>query len=121
MPIPASDYTLSFSNSVAAPTLMHVINDAATGLTEVMCKCKEGISALTEIASLLHRKLNRQRLLNTCYVTTLGQQFHSDIKDWRGLVREKRWGLLRTQFIMFWSDAASCKSTLNMVEINGHG
>ena len=91
-PIPASEYKLSFSNSVAAPTLMHVIHNAANGVTDVMPKCKEGISPLTEIASMLHRKHNRQRLLNTCYSSMLGKQFHGVLKSWRGLVWDKRWG-----------------------------
>ena len=88
----ASDYMLSFSNAWAVPGLMRIIHNAACGMFGVMRECNAGVPLLAEVARMLHKKHHRQRLLNTCYATALGKQFHSDLNSWKGLVYEPRWG-----------------------------
>ena len=91
-PMEADDCNLGFSNAVAAPTLMHVIHNAASAMTDMMPTCKEKIGLLSDVATMLHRPLHRRRLVNTCFCSPVGRLLAPDINRWRGLVYEKRWG-----------------------------
>ena len=108
--VAATDLMIGMQQSMAIPGLLHIIHNAAKGLT-AQVKCMEDVMPrMGALAKLLSDRASNDRLLATCYSSELGRQYHDQLSSWRGSVYEERWGsiafccleLLRIKRILRW-------------------
>ena len=83
---------VSFHSALSAPGLLHVIHNAGSDLLEVVSGLGEQVTKLSDICTLVRQKQTCERLIETCYSSEVGKQFHQQLLEFSGRVYRARWG-----------------------------
>ena len=75
---------VDFSEMLDGPALHHIIDNAAEGLDTVMGSFKENVHSASMICKIIRRRGHRTRLLERCFNSELGQQYHKYLNNFRG-------------------------------------
>ena len=101
---------VDYSEMLDAPALHHIIDNAAEGLDAVMGSFKDNVHSASMLCKIIRRRGHRTKLLERCFNSELGQQYHSYLKNFKGHIFRGRWGtisfgvgeLVKVEWIMRW-------------------
>ena len=85
---------VDFSSTLGATGIHHVIDNATDGLKDVISDFADNVHKATEFCRLLRRRDTRFKLLERCFNSPLGRNFHELLRSFRGWIHQGRWGTL---------------------------
>ena len=88
------DGRVSLTGSIPCAGQLRILHNAANSLLAVMPQTGRSIEQLAVVADLLRRPHIRTRLLESCFNSEVGKQFHARLNTFRGKVRSERWGTI---------------------------
>ena len=83
---------LSFDHLLSVPGLLHVIDNATKGLSEVMEQYHTNIGLAQQVCRLLRKRDTKPKLMQRCFSRGLGPQLAPDIHKFEGWIHPGRWG-----------------------------
>lgn len=83
---------LQFSHALDVPGLHHLIDNATSDLPDLMPHYDKFVYEAQVICKLLRRRDLRDKLLERCFSSPLGQQFVPLIMSFKGHIHTGRWG-----------------------------
>ena len=83
---------VDLSNAVPNAGQLHILHNAANGVLKVMPTVDAAIDELKVVADMVRQPHSRGRLLETCFTSNVGKQFHHKLKSFKGKVFRGRWG-----------------------------
>ena len=103
--------TFDPSGALDAPGLHHFVDNLTKSLSSVMRHYDACIDLAVIVCRLLHRRSPREKLLERCFRTSVGQAFRKDIQKIRGHIHKGRWGtvmfsvpeLLKVEKVLRWA------------------
>ena len=83
---------VDLSNAMPNAGQLHILHNAANGVLKVMPTVDAAIDELKVVADMVRQPHSRGRLLETCFTSNVGKQFHNKLKSFKGKVFRGRWG-----------------------------
>ena len=91
---PVEDEFLHFPNAFAVPGILHILHNAAKRMLTGLPELSAAVDALSAVAEMIRKKHTKERLVQRCFSSEVGQQLRPLIEAFKGKVHVARWGAI---------------------------
>ena len=91
---PVEDESLHFPNALAVPGILHILHNAAKRMLTGLSELSAAVDALSAVAEMIRKKHTKERLVQRCFASEVGQQLRPLIEAFKLKVHVARWGTI---------------------------